>query len=839
MGNLLSKLSSASGKKPIEPREIFMTLPQKSRQYEYPRDVQTEVWKKWFDRRNETNSIIKMNTGSGKTVVGLMILQSCMNEGKGPAIYVVPDNYLVEQVCEEAAKLGIRTTTKRDDYHYSECNSILVMPIHTLVNGRSVFGMRSYNNYPIGSILLDDVHACLDTITEKYSLRIPAKHELYSEMIALFADAWKQYDPHSYTNIVDCQNTQKRTLLPFWIWQEKSSEVYRLLEKYDNDEEQNQLVYFNLPLFSDRLPLCHCVITASCIEITPFGTDISKIKSFQSASRRIFMSATLSDDSVFVTALGLKPESISSIITPESANDIGDRLILFPKHLNHSLTDEIIREKITQLAGQYNVVVIVPSGERAKFWDPTGSRTVTRENIKVAVATMKERLVGLCVFVNRYDGIDLPGDACRMLVLDGLPPLHTEYEKYVQSIDASSSILLREQVQRIEQGMGRGVRSNSDSCCVVLMGDQLSDVLLRNQGVSYFSKATMVQFGLSKELWALLKDEHDTPTVDQIFELADYSFHREAEWVKTSKERLSDETYSAEPRFDDIALALRKAYEHALDGELRKSTDELSLAIIKEQNDEAKGYLHQIKAEYINLIDHAQAQQVLLTGRKMNKGILIPIDGIQYDKAINEKEQAKAICDHLESSFHIQNDYLLYVESVLEGLRFSTDPDSVDLFERSMMRLGQILGFVASRPEKEIGAQGPDGLWAIGKGKYLIIECKSAAATESISKNDCNQLGGAVRWFAQEYGPGFSCTPIMVHPSTLIHQLASPVDGMRVIDRQRLDKLKEQTKAFSIALVQSENWRNESSIVGLLQLYHLRSQDIVESYSCSYQSRRM
>ena len=60
----------------------------------------------------------------------------------------------------------------------------------------------------------------------------------------------------------------------------------------------------------------------------------------------------------------------------------------------------------------------------------------------------------------------------------------------------------------------------------------------------------------------------------------------------------------------------------------------------------------------------------------------------------------------------------------------------------------------------------------------------------------------------------------MVHPSTLVHQLAAPVDGMRIIDRQRLDKLKERTKAFSIALVQSENWRNESSIVGLLQLYH-------------------
>lgn len=32
-------------------------------------------------------------------------------------------------------------------------------------------------------------------------------------------------------------------------------------------------------------------------------------------------------------------------------------------------------------------------------------------------------------------------------------------------MDSSSNILRREQIQRIEQGMGRGVRSNSDSCC--------------------------------------------------------------------------------------------------------------------------------------------------------------------------------------------------------------------------------------------------------------------------------------------------------------------------------------------------------------------------------------
>lgn len=124
--NLLSKLSSSTKAKTIEPREIFMTLPSKAPGYGYPRDVQSEVWKKWFDIRNEKNVILKMNTGSGKTVVGLIMLQSCLNEEKGPAIYVVPDNYLVKQVIDEAKRLGISATEDKDDYSYSNSKAILV-----------------------------------------------------------------------------------------------------------------------------------------------------------------------------------------------------------------------------------------------------------------------------------------------------------------------------------------------------------------------------------------------------------------------------------------------------------------------------------------------------------------------------------------------------------------------------------------------------------------------------------------------------------------------------------------------------------------------------------------
>src|SRR4051812_8379942 len=84
--------------KATEPRRIFNALPAKAAKYAYPRAVQTEVWEAWHTRRAERDLVIKMNTGAGKTVVGLLVLKSRLNEGVGPVVYLTPDTYLSDQV---------------------------------------------------------------------------------------------------------------------------------------------------------------------------------------------------------------------------------------------------------------------------------------------------------------------------------------------------------------------------------------------------------------------------------------------------------------------------------------------------------------------------------------------------------------------------------------------------------------------------------------------------------------------------------------------------------------------------------------------------------------------
>ncbi|KZS54828.1 DEAD/DEAH box helicase family protein [Mycobacterium ostraviense] len=86
-------LDEAAHTAPIEPRELYAWLPDKAEGYGYMRDVQGQVLTTWHRRRDERDLILKVNTGSGKTIDGLVILQSYLHADEGPALYVAPNKY--------------------------------------------------------------------------------------------------------------------------------------------------------------------------------------------------------------------------------------------------------------------------------------------------------------------------------------------------------------------------------------------------------------------------------------------------------------------------------------------------------------------------------------------------------------------------------------------------------------------------------------------------------------------------------------------------------------------------------------------------------------------------
>lgn len=833
-----SKLKSSSNQASIEPRDIFMALPTKDKSYGYPRDVQTEVWKQWFDKRNEKNTIIKMNTGSGKTVVGLTILQSCLNEGKGPAVYIVPDNFLIKQVCDEAKKLEIRVAYDNEgvkgeeDYYFKHNKAILVTNIHKLVNGKSVFGLRSSNNVKIGSIIIDDVHACLDTIKRQHTITIESNHDLYKKIISYIANYSEVKESQNFCDIKDRNDPRYSYLVPFWIWQKECQNIYNSIS--DEDYKDEAFVLFNLPLMRDNWKTANCVISARSVEITLKGTPINKITSFEEAQRRIFMSATLADDSVFVSSIGLKEKELSNIITPEKANDIGEKLIIFPKHLNAKITDEEIKKEICNIAKQHNVVVIVPSFDRANFWsdiNPSQILSSNENNIQSGVDKLKSgEFTGTTILVNKYDGIDLPDDACRVLVVDGLPSIRSEYDLAIQGMNPNDKRLCREQIQKIEQGMGRGVRSNNDFCSIVLMGEKLADVIVNQHGKNFFSSATLEQWNLSQQLWEQLMESTQSPTIENIFALTDYMFKRNPEWISASKSNLSNVVYNKSRNVDSLIVAMREAFEKECLENYEESFSIIAQEKDKTNDNKTKGLLMQYMAEYKNFSNPAMAQEILLSARNFNSMVLKPIKGIQFSKLTSTNNgQSRSIIKYIEENGFNANEYVLHVSAILEDLKFSDN--HAKRFEKALNDVASVIGIASSRPEVQFGGKAPDNLLAFSNSEYVIIECKNRTTTELISKDDCEQLLSSIQWFKNHYILGEKYIPIMIHNSDTFRTEASPSPDMRIMTPKLLDEFSRAIRGFVEGVVKNGVFGNNKEVEKLLNSFKLNGYQIIDQYT--------
>ncbi|MCF3281533.1 helicase, partial [Escherichia coli] len=159
-------------------------------------------------------------------------------------------------------------------------------------------------------------------------------------------------------------------------------------------------------------------------EIAPYFIPIDRIPSFATAQRRIYMTATLADDTILVSHFGALADEVVKLIRPKGGGDIGDRMMLAPQEINPDFKMEEIRELVSDIAKDLNVGVIVPSKERDKFFKHSANHIPNKDNIQAGIQRLKDGFVGLTVLINKYDGIDLPGKACELLVIDGLPEVY-------------------------------------------------------------------------------------------------------------------------------------------------------------------------------------------------------------------------------------------------------------------------------------------------------------------------------------------------------------------------------------------------------------------------------
>jgi hypothetical protein len=775
--------------------------------------------------------VVKLNTGSGKTVVGLIALKSCLNEGVGPVAYITPDKPLTAQVMNEARGLGLDFTDTPESPRFLQGREILITNIYTLFNGRSRFGVKGGWRDPIqmGAVLIDDAHACLATVGEQYTITIPREHPAYDPIFDLFSADLSLQSETGYLKL-ESEDPGVVLPIPYWAWNEKQKQVVKLLHPHSDGGELG----FSWPLLADSLSLCRAAISAEAIQIAPACPPIDTIPSFARAKRRLYLTATLSDDSVLVTHFGANAESVGKPVTPRAANDLGDRMILTPLQTFPECDEEWIRDFVAEKARTQNVVVIVPSVRRAAAWEAIADGVHRSETLQGALEELRAGHVGLVVLVNKYDGIDLPDDACHLLVLDGLPEaLGTLDRLEMRSLENSDALLAR-QVQRIEQGMGRGVRSNDDFCVVLLLGRSLTARLYPVVAREKFSPATRAQLDLSDQVADMLRGR----PVEELETVIDQCLSRDPDWIRASRDALDGLTYPETSEITPFARAQREAFELAAAARFPEAAHCALEALDDVEDPQLRSMLKEEAAAYTHHFDPVKAQMLQGSAFLQNRGLIRPRHQVQYTRLPSAaSSQSQAAAKYLADRYTSPGELLVGVGALRERLTPDPDPARVPEFEQGMLELALHLGLTGQRPERDIG-RGPDVLWGLGSQDFLVIECKSGSEQDEIAKSDMAQLSHAIDWFEEAYDGAGNAVPVMVHPSRQMEGKASAREGARILTFEKLGEFLDAVETLATAVANCEPFLDPKEIQKRITVLGLNAPVLVDRWALTPRKRR-
>jgi replicative superfamily II helicase len=530
----------ASGKKAksLDPIEIFRRLPKPAGINDLYTS-QAQALEAWYSRRADRDIVIKLHTGGGKTLVGLLAAQSTLNELGEPVLYLVPTVQLVNQTISKAKEYSIPAVAYQtgagvplhDDFVSS--SAVMIGTYKALFNGKSKFGIRgSAAPQKVGAIILDDAHAAFAVVRDSFTLSVSADKARvsYEKLASLFRSSFRDIDRLGTFDDIVCGHESGVVEVPYWAWHDQRDAVRAILA---SDIATYALIW---PLLRDRLHLCHALISRYAFTITPCLPMMDALPTFADAPRRIYMSATIADDSDIVRTFGADPLLLEKPITSRSLAGVSERMVLMPDLMPFKFAVlPAIKKLLTWVSEKKcGSVVLVASDKAAEAWSDVATVAVGAEQVDPLIEQLQSRATnGPAVFANRYDGIDLPGDACRLLVMYGMPRGTSDYELFRATALYGGAAITRMLAQRIEQGIGRAARGSADYCIVILAGSDLAGWIARAGNFRFLTSATRAQIEIGSAISKEVQDLKDL-SVTML-----RSLQRDSEWIEYHADSLA------------------------------------------------------------------------------------------------------------------------------------------------------------------------------------------------------------------------------------------------------------------------------------------------------------
>jgi hypothetical protein len=727
--------------------------------------AQGDVLRKWHERRAEADLAINLNTGAGKTYVGLLIGQSLANETRKKIVYACASIQLVEQTATKARGYGLETTTYTNGAYsnnlFARGEAVLITTYQTLFNGKST----RFRDGSLGALIFDDAHTADSIIRECYTVAIRRRSfpEGYERLTTLFSNYFRDVDEFtSFSEIVN-QTRQEYKLVPPFFVSQNFAQIREAVLALDLGADAQQM--FAWEWLKDRLDLCCWFVAGDGCYITPPYLPVDLKADFGKDVRRVYLSATLQAPDAFLKTFGviaLEP------ITAETAAGASERLVLFPPD---GMSNEDQAERVVEILGDKKALVLVPSRALKTKWDKRlGITDAETDNVTNQIEGFKASPPpARLVLANRYDGVDLPGDTCRVMVLSGLPVGTSLYERYLFDVLGIFKSLNSTIASRLTQSFGRIFRGMSDYGIVFLTDNRLIEWLQVPQYRRLLPELLQKQLEFGRAASETMHSPKD------VMEAVEAVLMRSTDWLEYYNK--SVDAVAAEPQHESVSMLELAETEHSFGVAFWKRDFETALRIGEREMTKvisisaASGSWFLFWLATARMLSNDQEGALTLYSRARGLHQNIP-------RLPREVSQGVALTPQMSNLatlyYHdTQGRRARVLRDVANLAQELSVPQTSNVTEELLRKLGSSLGFESTRPDNEFGT-GPDVLWSIGGDRFLGLEAKTDKTAQShYQKRDLGQLSDHLRWLEKRH-PGKQHEVLVVGPDVRSAPEANP-----------------------------------------------------------------
>lgn len=746
--------------------------------------AQGDALREWNARRAESDISIALNTGAGKTLVGLLVGQSLVNELRSLVIYACSSIQLIEQTAKKASGYGLPVTTyARGEFSNdlaTKGEAICLTSYQALFNGKSRFRREE-----IGGIIFDDAHAAEHLLRDHFSLRV-SKSDFPGAFAAIVGE-FEQYFHNiglasSYGEVIENRSSGLAFVPPFEVKKVHTS-ILKCLR--DSGVDRPASTAFAWEHLKDHIDLCAFIVSSSDVTITPPFIPVGALSYFSQDIKRVYLSATLSSMDVFIRTFGLKP---SVQIAPTTTAGECERMIIVSSKVA-GVTDDVLATEA--FIKPYKSLILTTSYNRAKVWDelaeppPRERATEAIENFKTVAGSAKLLLVA------RYDGMDLPGDMCRVVVIDDLPSGIGPLERYLWEYLRLNNAIRSTVASRIAQSFGRISRGMSDHGVALVTGEQLVKWLLIPKNISSLPAFLQKQLQLGFQMSMQMANTVVPSTIDSCLARNDGWVSAYEDFMKNATPEIAavDSDLAA-----DLALAEARYAKDMWNRNYTKAAERLQ-GTLEAATEFSSGLAawHKLWLGYAleNLGDIGAARTLYQQAHAAQRNIPRPDEDISNDAHTEMAAQIERAARLFETT---RDARVQAPRRLVQDLQYLNGAGTSNQTEEAIRCLGQYLGLEATRPDHEHGT-GPDVLWLLAGGDALCMDAKTNKEESSVyRKEEVGQLADHVQW-VRDNASVADPIPALVGPRVGVSGTANPADNMMLVTLDSLFQIGETLKA--------------------------------------------